>query len=146
MDDLRASLRPFDADARLARAPEPWDYLPMPAIRGSAPWAMQEMIAAEPALAARIKQRMLEGGAAAALAAAIRDVAASGGPVVVTGCGTSEHAAMGVAAILGEAWLSARLPSAGPVSAQAFELALDPPSAGLVIGISHEGGTAATIA
>jgi fructoselysine-6-P-deglycase FrlB-like protein len=30
------------------------------------------------------------------------------------------------------------------VSAQAFELSLDPPSTGLVIGISHEGGTAAT--
>jgi fructoselysine-6-P-deglycase FrlB-like protein len=30
------------------------------------------------------------------------------------------------------------------VSAQAFEVALDPPSSGLVIGISHEGGTAAT--
>ena len=31
-----------------------------------------------------------------------------------------------------------------PVAAQAFELALDPPASGLVIGISHEGGTAAT--
>src|SRR5262249_46663262 len=31
-------------------------------------------------------------------------------------------------------------------AAQAFELALDPPSGGLVIGISHEGGSAATIA
>ena len=30
------------------------------------------------------------------------------------------------------------------VAAQAFELSLDPPSSGLVIGISHEGGTAAT--
>jgi fructoselysine-6-P-deglycase FrlB-like protein len=30
------------------------------------------------------------------------------------------------------------------LAAQAFELALDPPTAGLVIGISHEGGTAAT--
>jgi fructoselysine-6-P-deglycase FrlB-like protein len=30
-------------------------------------------------------------------------------------------------------------------SAQAFELALDPPTGGLVIGISHEGGSAATI-
>ena len=30
------------------------------------------------------------------------------------------------------------------MAAQAFELALDPPSSGLVIGISHEGGTAAT--
>ena len=28
-----------------------------------------------------------------------------------------------------------------PVAAQAFELSLDPPSTGLVIGISHEGGT-----
>ncbi len=32
------------------------------------------------------------------------------------------------------------------MSAQAFELALDPPGGGLVIGISHEGGTTATIA
>jgi fructoselysine-6-P-deglycase FrlB-like protein len=32
------------------------------------------------------------------------------------------------------------------MSAQAFELAQDPPQRGLVIGISHEGGTAATIA
>jgi glucosamine--fructose-6-phosphate aminotransferase (isomerizing) len=30
------------------------------------------------------------------------------------------------------------------IAAQAFELALDPPSRGLVIGVSHEGGTAAT--
>jgi DNA-binding MurR/RpiR family transcriptional regulator len=30
------------------------------------------------------------------------------------------------------------------VAAQAFELALDAPSGGLVIGVSHEGGTAAT--
>jgi fructoselysine-6-P-deglycase FrlB-like protein len=30
------------------------------------------------------------------------------------------------------------------VAAQAFELSLDPPSGGLVIGISHEGGTTAT--
>jgi len=41
--------------------------------------------------------------------------------------------------ILREATGSARISSA-----QAFELALDPPAAGLVIGISHEGGTTAT--
>ena len=37
---------------------------------------------------------------------------------------------------------------AGPtsvVASQAFELALDPPNGGLVIGVSHEGATAATI-
>src|SRR4029079_11781597 len=35
---------------------------------------------------------------------------------------------------------------AGPVAAQAFELSLDPPTGGLVIGVSHEGGTPPTTA
>jgi glutamine---fructose-6-phosphate transaminase (isomerizing) len=145
MDDLRATLGSFDPDAPLAAAPEPWDSLPMPALRDGPPWAMAEMIAAEPALTARIGRRVLADGAAAALAAVIREAALRGDPVTVTGCGTSEHAAMGVAAILGEAWRDAGLPGSGPVAAQAFELSLGTPS-GLVIGISHEGGTEATIA
>ncbi len=66
--------------------------------------------------------------------------------MIVTGCGTSEHAAMAAAAILRDAWRSAGLPGRGPVSAQAFELSLDPPADGLVIGVSHEGATTATIA
>ncbi|HEY3333586.1 MAG TPA: SIS domain-containing protein, partial [Candidatus Limnocylindrales bacterium] len=146
MDDLRAALGAFDPDAPLAPAPDPWDSLPMPAVRDAPPWAMAEMIATEPAIAARIARRMVGDGSAAALAAAVRAAAASGGPVIVTGCGTSEHAAMGVAAILRDAWRSAGLAGWGPVAAQAFELAQEPPSDGLVIGISHEGGTAATIA
>ncbi len=146
MDDLRAALGAFDPDAPLTGAPEPWDYLPMPAIRPGPPWAMAEMIAAEPALAARIARRVVADGTAAALADAVRTAAASGGPIIVTGCGTSEHAAMGAAAILRDAWHRAGLPGWGPVSAQALELAADPPAGGLVIGVSHEGGTAATIA
>jgi fructoselysine-6-P-deglycase FrlB-like protein len=65
----------------------------------------------------------------------------------VTGCGTSEHAAQAVVEILREGLRSGGLPSGAATitSAQAFELALDPPTGGLVIGISHEGGSAATI-
>jgi len=145
MDDLRAALGAFDADAPLTGAPEPWDYLPMPELRAGPPWAMAEMIAAEPALAGRIVARLVADGSAAALAGAIREAAAAGDPVIVTGCGTSEHAAMAAAAILRDGWRAAGLPGDGPVSAQAFELSLDAPAKGLVIGVSHEGGTTATI-
>ena len=146
MDDLRAELGAFDPDAPLTAAPDPWDFLPMPALRAGPPWAMAEMIAAQPALATRIVGRLAADGSAARLAAAIREAAFAGAPVVVTGCGTSEHAALGAAEVLREAWRTAGLPGNGPSAAQAFELSLDPPAAGLVIGVSHEGGTAATIA
>jgi len=112
---------------------------------------MTDMIEAEPALAARILARNEDAGsAAAALAGAISRAIKAGGPIIVTGCGTSEHAAQGVAAIVREGVRSAgltgpgRLPAREPVSRQAFELSLDPPKTGLVIGISHEGGTTAT--
>jgi len=145
MSDLRSTLGGFDPDAPLSAAPDPWDYLPMPALRGAPPWAMAEMIAAEPGLVERIGHRLLADGSAAGLASAIREAVEKGEPVVVTGCGTSEHAARGAAAILRAACAAAGLPSPGPQSAQAFELSCDPPR-GLVIGISHEGATAATIA
>jgi fructoselysine-6-P-deglycase FrlB-like protein len=146
MDNLIASLAGFDPEAPLDAAPEPWDHLPMPAVRTGRPWAMAEMIAAEPALAARAAARLVADGSAAALAAAVRAAAEAGDPVVVTGCGTSEHGAMATAAILRDGWRAAGLAGWGPVPVQAFELAQDAPSRGLVIGISHEGGTAATMA
>ncbi len=145
MDDLLAALPGFDPSTPLPAAPEPWDYLPMPAVRRGPPWAMVEMIGAEPALAERVGHRLVDAGSAAALAAAVRAAAEAGEPVVVTGCGTSEHAAMATAAVLRDGWRAAGLPGWGPVSVQAFELAQDAPPSGLVIGISHEGGTAATI-
>ncbi len=145
MDDLRASLAGFDPDAPLSGAPDPWDYLPMPAVRAGPPWAMAESIAAEPALAARIAERSLADGSAERLAGVVRGAAEAGRPIVVTGCGTSEHAALGVTAVLRDAWAAAPFDGPPPVAAQAFELALDPPATGLVIGISHEGGTAATL-
>jgi len=108
---------------------------------------MTDMISAEPALTQRILERLQpHDSPAAQLAAAVGDTLRAGRPVIVTGCGTSEHASLGVADILRDAARTAGISGVGAVSAQAFELSLDPPSEGLVIGISHEGGTAATIA
>lgn len=138
----------FDPAAPLRRAPDPWAFLPMPAVRPGPPWAMTEMVAAEPALARRIVARLVADGSAVALAETLEQAAMCLDPIVVTGCGTSEHAAMAVARILTDAWRAADLGDAvgEPRHAQAFELALDPPADGIVLGISHEGGTGATIA
>ncbi len=146
MDDLRRSLGSFDADAPLPAAPDPWDFQPTPRARSEPPWAMAEMIAAEPALAVRVGRRVMADDTASASARLVRETAQAGEEVLVTGCGTSEHAAMAVAAILRDARRQVRLPGPDPRSVQAFELSLDPPAAGLVIGCSHEGGTAATSA
>jgi glutamine---fructose-6-phosphate transaminase (isomerizing) len=125
----------------------------MPSRRDGPPFHMTEMIEAEPALAVRLVGRLSDpAGAAARLAAEIRTAAERGRPIVLTGCGTSEHAALAVVEILREALRAIGLPAAHgrtgtPVAIQAFEAAIDDElagPAGLVIGISHEGGTAAT--
>lgn len=158
-----------DPEAVLCGPPEPWDFLPAPLTRDGPPWWMTEMIAAEPALAGRVLRRLgvlrRSSGApgvpprleapgrdtpAGRLAAAIRSALERGEPVVVTGCGTSEHGAQAFAAIVGEAAARGGIRGAGQpgsvVAAQAFEAALAPQRGGLVVGISHEGGTGATIA
>lgn len=138
----------FDPRTPLAAAPDPWAELPQPSVRTGPPFHMTDMIAAEPFVAERILDRLDDPqGPAGRLAGAIGQAASSGAPIVVTGCGTSEHAATAVVEILREGLRSGGLPS-GPatiLAAQAFELSLDPPTGGLVIGISHEGGTTATI-
>ena len=135
----------FDPLAPLPGPPDPWASTDMPSLRSGPPYHMTEMIEAEPELARRILARhVATGGPAAALAAAVRAAAEAGTPIIVTGCGTSEHAALGAAEILRETGRVAGLPGPGPVAAQAFELSLDPPTTGLVIGVSHEGGTGAT--
>ena len=137
----------FDPTAPLAPTPEPWVSTSQPSRRDGPPYHMTEMIAAEPDLAVRILARLADAqGPAGRLAGEIGQAASNGSPIVVTGCGTSEHAAQGVVEILRDALRGAGL-AAGPgtiLAAQALELALDPPSTGLVIGISHEGGSAAT--
>jgi fructoselysine-6-P-deglycase FrlB-like protein len=138
----------FDPRAPLAAAADPWEAQPEPSLRSGPPYHMTDMIAAEPFVAERLLERLADPqGPAGRLAGAIGQAASSGASIVVTGCGTSEHAAQAVAAIVRDALRDGGLPH-GPTSviaAQAFELALDPPTGGLVIGVSHEGGTTATI-
>jgi fructoselysine-6-P-deglycase FrlB-like protein len=143
--------RPADPDIPLPGPPDPWVSTSMPERRDGPPFHMTEMIDAEPALARRILARHAETGSAAGrLALEIRRTLRTGHPVILTGCGTSEHAALGATEILREAARGADIRPPGhagprdPVTAQAFELALDPPASGLVIGISHEGATTAT--
>jgi fructoselysine-6-P-deglycase FrlB-like protein len=134
----------FDAAAPLAGPPEPWAFASTPSRRAGPPYHLTEMIAAEPALARRVAARVAGRGGASDLAAAIRTAASAGAPIVVTGCGTSETAAMAMVEILREALRAAGVTDAVVQSEQAFELGLDPPARGLVIGVSHEGGTSAT--
>jgi glucosamine--fructose-6-phosphate aminotransferase (isomerizing) len=136
---------PFNPDRPLPGPPEPWHWAETPVDRGGPPFFMTEMIAAEPAFAQRCLARLAADGSAARLAGELRVAAANGAPVVVVGCGTSEHGALGVAEILGDAWRRAGLPGPGPVSVQAFEASLEPQAGGLCIAISHDGGTWATM-
>jgi fructoselysine-6-P-deglycase FrlB-like protein len=136
--------RRLDPDAPLAGPPDPWAETDMPTAREGPPWHMTEMIEAEPALAVRILERLAADGSAARLAAAVQAQGAGDRGIAVVGCGTSEHGARAVAAIL-----AGGLPDgARPRSIQAFEAAVDAFEAavpGLVIGVSHEGATRATM-
>ncbi|MFI5291452.1 MAG: SIS domain-containing protein [Candidatus Limnocylindrales bacterium] len=135
---------PFDPEVPLPGLADPVGGSGMPPLRDGPPWAMTDMMAAEPALAERLLTRLADpDGAAAALADRIDQVARRGEPIRFVGCGTSEHGAMASALIL-EAALARTGSDAPVVSVQAFEASLAPRSGGLVIGVSHEGGTAAT--
>ena len=103
----------FDPDAPLPGAPDPWASTGTPSHRSAPPYHMTDMIAAEPALARRLLARLAgESGSAADLATAIGATLGAGAPVVVTGCGTSEHAAQATAVILAEAASAAGLAGA----------------------------------
>ncbi len=147
MDPLTTA---FDPQAPLSGPPDPWDSTHEPGHRDGPPFHMTEMIEAEPAFAGRLLRRLASdsdtGQAARRLATVIGGTATAGLPIIITGCGTSEHGALGAADLLRDAFRRAGLPhsAALPIAVQAFELALDPPSGGLVIGVSHEGATWAT--
>lgn len=134
----------FDPTAPLAGPPEPWAHAATPSRRDHPPYHLTDMIAAEPAVARRVIDRVAMSGAGGELAEAIRIGVHAGRPIVVTGCGTSETGGMAMVEVLREALAAAGLDGALVISEQAFELSLDPPDSGLVIGVTHEGGTGAT--
>lgn len=116
-----------------------WHTGDYPELRSGPPWVMEEMIAAQPALAAPI---LGDGSpAAAAIAEAVAAALDAGRPVTVVGCGTSEHGAHGVAALLAAAAAPGHraLVRARPAFAAALE-----PSDGVCLAVSHDGGTRAT--
>ncbi|HEY5168808.1 MAG TPA: SIS domain-containing protein [Thermoleophilia bacterium] len=112
-----------------------------PELRDAPPWVMEEMIFAQAQLAAPIL------GADRPEVTRLRDAvamaAAAGEPVVVTGCGTSEHAAVVVAELLTDSFCRAGL-TARAEARQALDAALDPRVGGVCIAVSHDGGTRAT--
>ena len=115
-----------------------WHTADFPELRAAPPWVMEEMIHAQAALPPGIAAAAGVGP----LRATVERVVAAGDEVVVAGCGTSEHAARLIATLLGEA---VRGIGIGRVRArQSLDVAFDPPPAGLVIGVSHDGGTRAT--
>ena len=107
-----------------------------PELRPGPPWVMEEMIWAQSDLPGQIAGS----DDADRLASHVRRAIDAGGPVLFTGCGTSEHAARAAHAIVGDA-----LPDATLASRDAFETRLAPPTGGLVVAISHEAGTPATL-
>jgi glutamine---fructose-6-phosphate transaminase (isomerizing) len=109
----------------------------MPELRDGPPWIMEEMVAAQPALARSLLDSPPSG--VAEVAAAIRETS---GPVTVVGCGTSEHGAMAVAAQLDRALGGGWPPAA--LARQSLDAAERPQQGGVCIGISHDGGTRAT--
>src|SRR6185369_1080740 len=86
------SMTSFDPREPLTPAPDPWEELPAPSERSGPPYHLTEMIAAEPFVAERLLDQLDDpSGPAGRLAGAIGQAATSGAPIVVTGCGTSEH-------------------------------------------------------
>jgi fructoselysine-6-P-deglycase FrlB-like protein len=103
---------------------------------------MEDMIAAQPSLVVPILSATRE---AAAIAALIKKAVAARSTVVVTGCGTSETAAMAVADLLTEALKRTGVEAPLVHSRQALEANLDPWPGGVCLGISHDGSTRATL-
>ena len=115
-------------------------------MRDGPPFVMTDMMAAEPALAERLLTRLAAARVeAAVLAGRLRDGGrAPRSPIRVVGCGTSEHGAMASALILEDAlWQDRPARCASRPSRPSKPRSLRRPG-GLIIGVSHEGGTAAT--
>jgi fructoselysine-6-P-deglycase FrlB-like protein len=114
------------------------------------------MVAVQPELARSMLESPPDG--VAELAAAIRSAVAAGEPVSVIGCGTSEHGALAIAALVDEAVGGAATAPGAPTATtasppawppavaarQSLDAAERPQHGGVCVGISHDGGTRAT--
>ena len=116
-----------------------WHTEDFPELRAGPPWVMQEMMSAQPAVVETLLSSPPPGTLAAvdAIGSALEDEH----PVTVCGCGTSEHAAHGIAALLSVAVHSGY--SALVQVRPALSAALDP-RPGACLAVSHDGGTRAT--
>jgi glutamine---fructose-6-phosphate transaminase (isomerizing) len=110
-----------------------------PELRQKPPWVMHDMMDLQPRLAEDVLSR--EWPEVDALAGTLAQVVARAQPITVTGCGTSEHAAHAVAALIAASLepTQRHLVAARP----ALTATLDP-RPGLCIAISHDGETRAT--
>jgi glutamine---fructose-6-phosphate transaminase (isomerizing) len=126
----------------MTREDRDWLTDDFPELRDAPPWVMEEMIFAQPKLAAPILGA--DRPEVTRLQDAALEAAAAGSPVVVTGCGTSEHAATAVAQLLTDSFHRQGLTAARAEARQALDAALDPRAGGICIAISHDGGTRAT--
>jgi fructoselysine-6-P-deglycase FrlB-like protein len=116
-----------------------------PVLRDAPPWAMQEMIEAEPELVRSILADPALEPEVRHVAAAIREAGESP-RVSVVGCGSSDHAAQAVAALLADALQVRARDTSAVRSRQAFEAALEPGTESVLVAVSHEGETPATLA
>ncbi len=106
-----------------------------PELRGGPPWVMEEMIQAELGLPTQISAEP----AVSRVAERVGEAVSAGEAIMICGCGTSEHAARAIQAILEHA-----APTCRVEARDSFEVYLDPPDRGLVIAVSHAAGTAVT--
>ena len=125
----------------MTRDDRDWLTDDFPELRDAPPWVMEEMIFAQPQLATPILGA--DRHEVTRLRDAALEAAAAGEPVVVTGCGTSEHAATVVAELLADSFHREGL-TVRAEARQALDAALNPRAGGICIAISHDGGTRAT--
>jgi glutamine---fructose-6-phosphate transaminase (isomerizing) len=117
--------------------PEPPDwYLPyFPELRDGPPWVTEDMIASEPSLA-RIVDELA--APASEVAELVRQAWEAGAPITVTGSGTSEYSAQGIAEILDDALRVLGAPGGVVQARESFDASADPRS-GLLVQVSHGG-------
>jgi len=114
-----------------------------PERRDHPPWVMEDMIEAQASLPERMAGSL--GNAAPRLLAMLRAAADAGAPIVVSGVGTSGHAARAVALILNAA-MGRSAVAAGPVEMRlSADQAAAPRRGGLCLAISHGGLSKSTV-